>query len=160
MKIFGGRRLKGLTVHSDETVVRPELIGNEGIRQPFDVQWGHVDDVPSEGRPLIYFPDGERRDVCEVFITPDSLQRFRSLLVLITHLGWQPIVRSMGGRSVLNTLIEAGAHGLDRVHQEAQRLLRTKMLRHSSQVDVAVCALFDFPPSRGSFMAHFPGVTS
>ena len=108
---------------------------------------------------MIYFPDEERRDVCEVFIAPDLLQPFRSLLVLITHLGWQPIVRSLDGKSVLNTLIEATARGLDRVHHEAQHLLRTKMLRHSSQVDVAVCSLFDFPPSRGSFMANFP-VTS
>jgi enoyl-CoA hydratase/carnithine racemase len=156
VKIFGGRRLKGLTVHSDETVDRPELMDKYGVRHRFDVRWGHVDEVRPEGRPLIYFPDGERHDVCEVFIAPDSLQQFRSLLVLITHLGWQPIVRSLDGKSVLNTLIEAGVRGLDHVHHVARDLLRTKMLRHSSQVDIAVCSLFDFPPSRGSFMAHFP----
>jgi enoyl-CoA hydratase/carnithine racemase len=159
VKIFGCRRLKGLTVHSDETVDRPELMDKNGVRHPFDVRWGHLNEVRPEARPLIYFPDEERRDVCEVFIAPDLLQPFRSLLVLITHLGWQPIVRSLDGKSVLNTLIEASTRGLDRVHHEAQHLLRTKMLRHSSQVDVAVCSLFDFPPSRGSFMANFP-VTS
>jgi enoyl-CoA hydratase/carnithine racemase len=155
VKIFGGGRLKGLTVHSVETAAGPELIGKNAVRHPFDVRWGHVDDVRSEGRPLIYFPDGERWDVCEVFITPDSLQQFRSLLVLITHLGWQPMVRSMDGKSVLNALIEAGVRGLDQVHHEARHLLRTKVLRHSSQVDVAVCSLFNFPLSRGSFMSNF-----
>jgi enoyl-CoA hydratase/carnithine racemase len=154
VKIFGGRRLEGLTVQGDETVARPELIAQNGVLHPFDVRWGHVDDVRPEARPLIYFPDGEC-DVCEVFITPDSLRQFRSLLVLITHLGWQPLVRAMDGNSVLNALIEAGVHGLDQVHREARHLLRTKMLRHSSQADVAVCSLFDFPPSRGSFMSHF-----
>ena len=88
-------------------------------------------------------------------IAPESLPRFRSLLVLITHLGWQPLVRRMEGTSVLNTLIEAGASGLGHVHREAQQLLRAKVLRHSSQVDVAVSSLYDFPPSRGSFMSHF-----
>jgi hypothetical protein len=61
----------------------------------------------------------------------------------------------MDGKSVLNTLIEAGGSGLGHVHREAQQLLRTRMLRHSSQVDVAVCSLFNFPLSRGSFMSHF-----
>jgi enoyl-CoA hydratase/carnithine racemase len=154
-RIFGGRRLKGLTVHSDETVSRPELICRSAIRHPFDVRWGYDNDVRSDARPLIYFPDGERCDVCEVFVTPESLQWFRPLLVLITHLGWHPIVRPMDGKSVLNTLIEAGGSGLGHVHREAQQLLRTRMLRHSSQVDVAVCSLFNFPLSRGSFMSHF-----
>jgi enoyl-CoA hydratase/carnithine racemase len=158
-RIFGGRRLKDLTVHNDETIVRPELICNNAIRHPFDVRWGYADDVQPDAGPLIYFPDGERCDVCEVFITPESLQPFRSLLVLMTHLGWHPIVRRMDGRSVLNTLIEAGVYGLGKVHQEAQHLLRTKLLRHSSQVDVAVCSLFNFPLSRGSFMSHFAGAT-
>jgi enoyl-CoA hydratase/carnithine racemase len=156
-RIFGGRRLKGLTVHNDETIGRPELIGENAIRHPFDVRWGYADDVRPGAGPLIYFPDGERFDVCEVFITPESLQQFRSLLVLITHLGWHPIVRRMDGKSVLNTLNEAAASGLGHVHHEAQRLLRTKVLRHSSQVDVAVCSLLNFPLSHGSFMSHFAG---
>jgi enoyl-CoA hydratase/carnithine racemase len=157
-RMLGGRGLKGLTVHSDETVSRPELICKDAIRHPFDARWGYDKDVRSDARPLIYFPDGER-DVCEVFITPESLRQFRPLLVLITHLGWHPIVRGMDGKSVLNTLVEAGASGLGHVHREAQQLLRTKVLRHSSQVDVAVCSLFDFPPSRGSFMSHFAGAS-
>jgi hypothetical protein len=155
--ILGGRGLEGLTVHSDETVARPELICNDAIRHPFDIRWGHDDDLRSDARPLIYFLEAGRCDVCEVFITPESLRQFRSLLVLITHLGWQPIVRAMDGKSVLNTLIEAGVSGLGQVHREAQQLLRNKVLRHSSQVDVAVCSLFDFPVSRGSFMSHFEG---
>jgi hypothetical protein len=65
----------------------------------------------------------------------------------------------MDGKSVLNTLIEAGASGLGQVHREAQHLLRTKVLRHGSQVDVAVCSLFDFPQSRGGFMSHFAGTS-
>jgi enoyl-CoA hydratase/carnithine racemase len=158
-RILRGRRLKGLTVHSDETVSRPELICSNAVRHPFDVRWGYADDVRPGAGPLIYFPDGERCDVCEVFITPESLQQFRPLLVLITHLGWHPIVRRMDGKSVLNTLIEAGTSGLGHVHREAQVLLRTKVLRHSSQVDVAVCSLFDFPLSRGSFMSHFVGAS-
>jgi hypothetical protein len=156
-RILGGRRLKGLTINSDETIGRPELVCKNPIGQPFDVRWGYADDVRSDSGPLIYFPDGERCDVCEVFIAPESLQRFRSLLVLITHLGWHPIVRRMDGKSVLNALIEAGASGLEEVHREARQLLRTKVLRHSSQVDVAVCSLFNFPVSRGSFMSHFAG---
>lgn len=154
-KIFGGRRLKGLTIHNDETIGRPELVCNNAILHPFDIWWGYADDVRSGAGPLIYFPDEERSDICEVFITPESLQQFRPLLVLMTHLGWHPVVRRMEGRSVLNTLIEAGASGLGRVHREAQQLLHAKVLRHSSQVDVAVCSLFDFPLSRGSFMSHF-----
>jgi len=158
-RILGGRRLRGLTVQNDETIGRPELIGKDAIRYPFDVRWGYTDDVRSGAEPLIYFPDGERFDVCEIFISPESLERFRSLLVLITHLGWHPIVRRMDGKSVLNTLIEAGASGLGHVHREAQQLLRTKVLRHSSQVDVAVCSLFNFPLFRGSFMSHFEGTS-
>jgi enoyl-CoA hydratase/carnithine racemase len=156
-RIFGSRRLKGLAVYADETVARPALVGKNGVPLPFDVQWGYADGVGSGGGPLFYFPEAERCDICEVFIAPESLLEFRSLLVLMTHLGWQPIVRSIDGKSVLNTLIEAGVHGLGRVHQEAQHLLRTKTLRHSSQVDVAVCSLFNFPLSRGSFMSHFEG---
>jgi enoyl-CoA hydratase/carnithine racemase len=154
-RIFGDRRLQGLTVHRDAAIGRPELIGENAMRQPFDVQWGYAAEVRPGSVPLIYFPDGELYDVCEVFIAPESLPRFRSLLVLITHLGWQPLVRRMEGTSVLNTLIEAGASGLGHVHREAQQLLRAKVLRHSSQVDVAVSSLYDFPPSRGSFMSHF-----
>jgi enoyl-CoA hydratase/carnithine racemase len=158
-KIFDGRRLKGLLVHNDEEIDRPELVCKNAMRHPFDVRWGYADDVRSGAGPLIYFPDGERSDVCEVFITPESLQQFRPLLVLITHMGWHPTVRGMDGKSVLNTLIEAGASGLGQVHREAQHLLRTKVLRHGSQVDVAVCSLFDFPQSRGSFMSHFAGTS-
>jgi enoyl-CoA hydratase/carnithine racemase len=157
VRILDGRGLKGLTVHSDETVARPELICKNEIRHPFDVRWGHDDDLRSDARPLIYFPEAGQCDVCEVFITPESLQQFRSLLVLITHLGWQPIVRPMDGKSVLNTLIEAGVSGLGQVYHEARQLLRAKVLRHSSQVDVVVCSLFNFPLSRGSFMSHFAG---
>lgn len=156
-RIFGGRRLKGLSVYSGDTAARPELIGKTGVALPFDVQWGYSDELRAGSGPLFYFPEAERRDICEVFITPESLRQFRSLLVLMTHLGWQPIVRSIDGKSVLNTLIEAGAHGLGQVHHEAQQLLRTKILRHRSQVDVAVCSLFNFPLSRGSFMSQFEG---
>jgi len=158
-RLVGGCRLKGLTVQRDETAARPESIDKNAVSHPFDVQWGHADDVRSDGRPLLYFPDAERWDICEVFITPESLPHFRSLLVLITHLGWQPIVRSIDGRSVLNALIEAGVYGLGRVHHEAQQLLRTKVLRHRSQADVAVCSLFNLPLSRGSFMSHFEGTS-
>jgi len=157
-RILDGRGLKGLTVHSDKTVSRPELVCKDAIRHPFDARWGYDKGVRSDARPLIYFPDAER-DVCEVFIAPESLQRFRPLLVLITHLGWHPIVRRMDGKSVLNTLVEAAAFGFGHVHREAQQLLRTKVLRHSSQVDVAVCSLFNFPLSRGSFMSHFAGTS-
>jgi enoyl-CoA hydratase/carnithine racemase len=159
VRILGGRELKDLTVHSDEAVARPELICKNAVRHPFDARWGYDKDVRSDGRPLIYFPEAEECDVCEVYITPESLQQFRSLLVLITHLGWLPIVRPMDGNSVLNTLIEAGASGLGQVYREARQLLRNKVLRHSSQVDVAVCSLLNFPPSRGSFMSHFAGTT-
>jgi enoyl-CoA hydratase/carnithine racemase len=157
VKIFGGRRLKGLTVQSDETVAEPTLICKDAVQRPFDVRWGYDDDVRPEARPLIYFPEAERCDVCEVFITPESLQRFRPLLVLMTHLGWHPIVRPMNGKSVLNALIEARVSGFGQVHVEARRLLRSKVLRHSSQVDVAVCSLLNFPVSQGSFMSHFAG---
>jgi enoyl-CoA hydratase/carnithine racemase len=157
MSIFGGPRLKGLTVHRDETAARPELIGKNAVPLPFDVRWGYAGEVRSDGRPLLYFPGGESCDVCEIFLAPQTLQEFRSLLVLITHLGWQPIVRSIDGKSALNALIEAGVHSLWEVHHEAQHLLRTKVLRHSSQVDVAVRALFNFPLCRGSFMSHFEG---
>jgi len=159
VRIFGGGRLRALTVHRDETVARPELIGKNAVLHPFDVRWGYAGDVRSDARPLLYFPGGESCDVCEVFMAPESLQEFRSLLVLITHLGWQPIVRSIDGKSALNVLIDAGMHGLWQVHREAQHLLRTKVLRHSSQVDVAVCALFNFPLCRGSFMSHFEGTS-
>jgi enoyl-CoA hydratase/carnithine racemase len=153
-RVFGGRALKGLTVHRDDAIGVPELIDENAIRHPFAVRWGYADDVRPGRSPLIYFPDGERCDVCEVFIEPGSLSRFRSLLVLITHLGWHPIVRGMSGKSVLNTLIDAGPSGFGHVHREACQLLSAKALRHSSQVDVAVCSLFDFPVSRGSFMSH------
>ena len=159
VRIFGGGRLEGLTVHRDQPVARPELIGRSLARHPFDVRWGYADDVRAEAGPLLYFPGGESCDVCEIFITPELLAEFRPMLVLITHLGWQPIVRSMVGKSALNALIEAGMRGMRQVHREAQHLLRTRVLRHRSQVDVAVCALLNFPLCRGSFMSHIEGIS-
>ncbi len=128
--------------------------------------------------------------------------------MFLIHLGWQPIVRSLEGTSVLNALIDAydtaaktlareqggddklkaalwkegfeflfkigqvGESTLSLNHEsdgsenqlkrlfspvceQAQAILLAEVLRHRSQIDLAVQALFGFPLSKGSFSEYF-----
>lgn len=85
-------------------LLRARSSQNESIQIPFKTYWEYQL-FNTHQDYSIYFPLGNETDFCEVFLDLEKKSEFQDFLKLVIHLGWNPLVLSVGNESVSNQII-------------------------------------------------------
>lgn len=78
-------------------------INNERI--PIEVNWEYSKIINASFYHVLYFPAPQVCDICEVHLSSKMIPTLRTFLILLDHIGWQPVVTYVKNESPVNIFL-------------------------------------------------------